>query len=266
MTKHTFKTSLLPPPGPNQPLTVPTESTPIPANPEIFNDALTVRIKVFIDEQKCPIEAEIDTDDHRSWHWVIYDTTTTTAGSSDGTDNVNLNGEDKAQTHPTRLRSGLNDGDDETSPHRLRRPVAVIRLVPPPHAPHEKYTRPDLIASLPAYDLQSEPCVVLSRVAVLPEYRGYGLGRELIRTALDWARGHGVEIDDAYARVIGEAGEKTGKGKGKWNGQVLIHAQVAVEAMYRKFGFETDEALGRWDEEGIEHVGMWQRVDVIDQI
>jgi hypothetical protein len=41
-------------------------------------------------------------------------------------------------------------------------------------------------------------------------------------------------------------------------GVVLVHAQVDVETMYAGLGFETDQSLGRWDEEGIEHVGMFR--------
>lgn len=43
---------------------------------------------------------------------------------------------------------------------------------------------------------------------------------------------------------------------------VLVHAQVSVEKVWEKMGFVTDPRLGRWDEEGIEHLGMWKRVDV----
>lgn len=43
---------------------------------------------------------------------------------------------------------------------------------------------------------------------------------------------------------------------------MLVHAQVQGEKMYERFGFVTDEKMGRWDEEGIEHVGMWKRIDL----
>lgn len=47
-----------------------------------------------------------------------------------------------------------------------------------------------------------------------------------------------------------------------FRGLICIHAQTGVQKVWRKYGFETDEGMGTWDEEGIEHVGMWKRVDV----
>jgi predicted GNAT family N-acyltransferase len=87
----------------------------------------------------------------------------------------------------------------------------------------------------------------------MPEYRGLGLGRRLVETALGWAAVHGVEISAAIA-ARGPVGG--------WRGLVLVHAQVDVERMYAGLGFMTDEGLGRWDEEGIEHVGMFRRIVV----
>ncbi|KAF9883361.1 hypothetical protein FE257_003528 [Aspergillus nanangensis] len=234
-SSNTFTTTLLPPP--NKPLTRPTPTTPTPpTNPQAFNDAFTVRTKVFVDEQSCSLDEELDADDPRSWHWVIYDDT---------------------------------------------KPIATIRLVPPPHAPHAAFADPAQATTLPRYDLQAEPCVRITRVAVLTEYRGNGLGRELVEAALGWAATHGDEIQEAYERVIREEeeegkkkkmmmmGEKEGEGRGsemgelrRWTGLALAHAQVSVEKMYVRMGFRTDEPLGRWMEEGIEHVGMWRCVQV----
>jgi len=38
--------------------------------PKTFIDAMKVREQVFVDEQGVPLENEIDSDDHRSCHWV----------------------------------------------------------------------------------------------------------------------------------------------------------------------------------------------------
>ncbi|PKX93612.1 GNAT family N-acetyltransferase [Aspergillus novofumigatus IBT 16806] len=180
---------------------------PIPTNnPPVFNDAMAIRLKVFVEEQHVPASAEIDDDDPRSWQWVIYD-------SSNG----------------------------------VKTPVAVIRLVPPPHAPHELITNPGADASLPKYDIAHEPYIKLTRVAVLREYRGLGLGRRLVDEALGWARAMGRRLRRHELR---------------WKGSVLVHAQVQGEKMYERLGFVTDEEMGRWDEEGIEHVGMWKRIDL----
>ena len=113
-------------------------------------------------------------------------------------------------------------------------PVSTIRLVPPPHPSHPNgYQDPD-----------EEPYVKLTRVATLAQERGKGLSKNLLRTALSWASSHGAEIRNG------------------WEGLVLIHAQTSVEAMYAKMGFVTDIRLGTWDEEGIEHVGMWKSISM----
>ncbi|KAJ5651098.1 Acyl-CoA N-acyltransferase [Penicillium longicatenatum] len=212
-----FTTVIQPPPGPNAKLVLPGQGS---TNPPIFNDAMIVRMRVFVDEQKCSAEGEIDGDDARSWQWVMYDP---------ASENTNA-------------------------------PVAVIRLVPPPQPPHALLTHPEDVGTkdLPAFDWDHEPCIKLTRVAVMPEYRGKGLGRRLVDTVLDWASDHAAEIDEAVAQLASMSnGTAIIK---KWDGLVLVHAQVDVEQMYRGLGFQTDESLGRWDEEGIEHVGMFRRL------
>lgn len=199
-----------------------------------------VRTRVFIDEQNCSPDTEIDTDDTRSWQWVIY-----ASPASDNTTHQEGNSSDSSSVRST--------------------PVAVIRLVPPPQPPHALLTNPsdEENKHLPAYDWIHEPCIKLTRVAVLPEYRGHGLGRRLVQTALEWASSHAGEINDAAARLAAQTKEELQEGTpSAWTGLVLVHAQVDVERMYRGLGFVTDGELGRWDEEGIEHVGMFRRVEV----
>lgn len=113
-------------------------------------------------------------------------------------------------------------------------PASTVRLVPPPHPAHPNgYHNPD-----------ERPYVKLTRFATMAHERGKGLGKVLLQTALDWASTHQQDIGEG------------------WEGLVLLHAQTSVEAMYAKIGFATDQNLGKWDEEGIEHVGMWKRVVV----
>ena len=75
-------------------------SSPLPAHPfaspppphpfthpsvaPLFLSALAVRVPVFVDEQHCSAEEEIDTDDARSWHWVAFVSTGSTADRPDG--------------------------------------------------------------------------------------------------------------------------------------------------------------------------------------
>lgn len=194
MENTPVKILMIPPPGDIvSPRGFPADPRPSGA-PQVFLDAMEVRIKVFCDEQKCPLEEEIDEDDQRSWHWVAY----------------------------------LPD----PSGHDV--PVSVIRMVPYPHGPHPNgYLDPD-----------EEPYWKIGRVATLASARGKGLSRKLTEEALGWMAAHHNELPPG------------------WNGLVLSHAQVSVEKMYAKLGFVTDVNLGRWDEVGIEHLGMWKRVEL----
>lgn len=111
-------------------------------------------------------------------------------------------------------------------------PVSVIRIVPPPHGPHPNGFN----------DPREEQYVKLGRVATMANHRRKGLSRLLTEEAFRWLAAHKSDIGTEY------------------NGLVLCHAQVVVEQMYARLGFVTDQKLGRWDEEGIEHLGMWKRV------
>ena len=88
-----------------------------------------------------------------------------------------------------------------------------------------------------------------------------GLARRLVDEVLEWA---GEVFNDGGGGKGGGKGEgDDGKGDGKdeWRGLLcLVHAQKGVERFYTSCGFVGDESMGRWWEEGIEHLGMWKRV------
>jgi len=163
--------------------------------PQVFLDAMDIRIRVFCDEQKCAIEPELDEDDPKSWSWVAY------------------------QQSP------------ETSDMVA---VSTLRIVPPPHPPHPNGF----------HDPNEEPYVKLTRVATILHARGQGLNKLLMN--------HAFEYLSSQPDLVSSG----------WRGLVLTHAQVSVEGLYAKVGFVTDEKLGKWDEEGIEHLGMWRRLDI----
>jgi predicted GNAT family N-acyltransferase len=181
-----LKTKILPPPGPSISMLYQSNSL---QTPQIFRDAMGIRVQVFCTEQGCSAANELDEDDQRSWHWVTY----------------------------------------SSAPDR---PLACIRLVPPPQPPHPNSFE----------DPSEKPYFKLTRLAVVPEVRGQRLARTLCEEALDWAVRNRAQIGEA------------------WDGLVLVHAQIGVEGWWEKVGFRRDERLGRWLEEGIGHLGMWKRL------
>lgn len=225
--------------------------------PSIFCDAMSVRETVFVKEQHVPLENELDSDDPRCFHWVTYASVGAKASPV-------VTPQDKA-------------GDKRKSSTASRVPVGVIRLVPPPHPPHavpgteHKIDNSEDAPRVPvlhdahnagpvsSHNPHNEPYIKLGRLAVLREYRKMRLGKLLVDTALEWASKHAEEIvppvsamDVEAARVDGKEGEVSAR----WKGLVLVHAQKYVERTWRHYGFERDEGMGEWDEEGITHVGM----------
>ena len=114
------------------------------------------------------------------------------------------------------------------------RAVSTLRMVPPPHPPHPSGF----------HDAAEQPYIKLTRVATLIEARGKGINKHLLNHAFKYLSEHTQDISR------------------DWQGLVLTHAQVAVEGLYAKLGFATDSRLGRWDEEGIEHLGMWKQLNI----
>lgn len=195
-------------------------------------------------EQGCSLEGEVDEDDARSWHFVAF---------AEG------------------------------------RACATLRVVPPDGAHHgerddgvdgegqegerggERATQP-YHGAISMWD-GKEKYIKIGRMATLKEYRGQGVAARLLEEALRWAGAHRDEIsgkgrvDEQRLTASGgkkvEEGEKGGEregGKDEWKGLVLSHAQSEVKGWWTKMGFVEDEGLGRWWEEGIEHVGMWRRL------
>ncbi len=221
---------------------------PVPAH---FIAAMTVRRTVFVEEQRVPAENELDEDDARSFHWVVYASVSS------------------AQ------REGGRRGTDTS-----RAAVATLRLVPPPHPPHpapgsdhkidraeRRQTTTDMGSAGTRWHDSREPYAKLGRLATLPAYRGLGLGRLIVESALDWASKHPLSIVPLPSATSTEAAKVRGglSSKQEWKGLVLVHAQKDVERVWRKLGFERDDSMGVWIEEGIEHIGMWRRIPVQEE-
>ncbi|KAF8473438.1 hypothetical protein BDZ91DRAFT_790179 [Kalaharituber pfeilii] len=266
-----------------------------------FQDAMDVREKVFVKEQGVPFENELDEDDYRSFHWVVYASVASTGHGAQAHRGY------QHHHHHGGGAGGAGGGSGGSSTTRI--PVGTIRLIPPPHASHmhqhqlpspesaqgngHQRHHPD---SPPPTSPHEDNCnyIKLGRLATIPAFRGLGIGKLLVDTALQWAADHPDEVmgDVKWNRRIslsgmgiteqmrkaagakregegvvasavrgGELGAFLATGKG-WDGKVLVHAQKAVKGMWEKFGFVLDESMGEWDEEGIVHVGLWKQIHI----
>lgn len=216
--------------------------------PSTFIEAMNVRESVFVHEQKVPLENEFDHDDARSYHWVVY----------------------ASVSNPS--RSGGRKGSQTSTV-----PVGTIRLVPPPHPPHPTPGSKHMIDNAEGGDATQseavvtswhdgkEPYVKIGRLATMKAYRGLGLARLLMDTAMQWASKNANAILPPLSPTGREKAKlANGVGELRWNGLILLHAQKEVENFYRRQGFVVDEEMGSWIEEGIPHVAMWRRIPLED--
>lgn len=160
-------------------------------------------------------------------------------------------------------------------------PIGTIRLVPFPHPPHpepgSKFTfdaseddstspPPYIIDRATTYHDGVEPYIKLGRIAVMKEFRGAGVSKILANAAITWAQQNPTYFNPS---VLEMGMEKMGATRTDeipvWKGLVCVHAQEQVENAWAKWGFERDEGMGTWDEEGILHVGMFRRLNLEKQ-
>ena len=226
--------------------------------PKTFREAMEVREDVFVKEQNVPLENELDEDDPRSFHWVVYASVGNTAAPSPSA----LRPVDATNTDEERR------GSESTA---TRVPVGTIRLVPPPHKAHAEHTGHDGVDadnSPKEYneDWRNEPYIKLGRLAVLKPYRRLGLSKLLINSATTWATDHEYDIQPPKSPAEIEAAKQEGKAEElPWKGLVLVHAQTQVRRLWENAGFALDPKMGTWMEEGIEHIGLWKRLAVKDE-
>lgn len=162
------------------------------------------------------------------------------------------------------------------------KPIGTIRLVPFPHSPHlepcSSYAADALEAASDAessdpppyivdrtttYHDGTEPYIKLGRIAVLKEFRGSGIAKVLANAAMEWAQQNPTFFNPSTESVglkLSNTGELP-----EWKGLMFVHAQEQVTKAWGKWGFRLDEGMGTWVEEGINHVGMFKRVDIARQ-
>ncbi|KAI9862610.1 MAG: hypothetical protein M1824_001159 [Vezdaea acicularis] len=233
--------AFLPPPGDaisNYNRLAPSSDQPSNIPPH-FIDAMTVRETVFVNEQSVPLSNEMDIDDRRSFHWIVFASVSSSASTPDG----------------------------RRSSEGNRKAVGTVRLVPPPHKVHGKDEPGQglthgVLPKTQMYDGE-EVYVKLGRLATVKAYRGLGLGKLLVTAALEWARTHPAEVMPHWNPAKQEA--VGGEREERWKGLVLVHAQKNAEKVWARLGFVKDSELGEWDEEGIVHVAMWRRIEVVDK-
>ena len=203
---------------------------PARAIPQGFIDAMIVRETVYVHEQGVPLENELDEDDPRSFHWTAYASVPNKSNGSTSDD----------------VRKGSGS---------TKMPIGTIRLVLPPHGLHPNGSHYTDVHK------DNESYVKLGRLAVIKEFRKAGIGKLLIETALALVRDHPYDmaptvdasgLEQVHQREVGM----------DFRGLICVHSQTGVQKVWRRYGFETDESMGHWDEEGIDHVGMWKRVDI----
>lgn len=156
-------------------------------------------------------------------------------------------------------------------------PIGTIRLVPFPHTPHPEpgsvytFDAEEVLSGPPPYITDrattfhdgKEPYFKLGRIAVVKEFRGAGVARMLVSTALTWAQENPTFFNPSVTTVgMENLGAKCAEDIPVWKGLVCAHAQESVEKTWEKFGFELDEGMGSWEEEGIKHVGMFRRLSL----
>ncbi|CAK7213037.1 hypothetical protein SCUCBS95973_001663 [Sporothrix curviconia] len=263
------------------------EPTAQPRKGEIdptFLDAMTVRHKVFIVEQKVPLECELDEDDPRSCHWVAH--------MSDGGDNTSVISQQAVgciravpypqSPHPIPGAAyTIIDGVNEIKGRWVRKADAGSNGETPklPLSPPTSTTPQSALEFIPASADDTpaaagsaggaggadratslhdgkEPYIKLGRIAVLPYFRGFRLGQYLVQTTLDWIKANPTFFDEHDPEAAAATAET------KFNGLVCVHAQVHALGFYTRLGFAVDEGMGTWWEEGIPHVGMFLRLDL----
>lgn len=166
----------------------------------------------------------------------------------------------------------------------------------PPATNSQNPNKPHHVPGIGPLDPE-EPYIKLGRLAIVKPCRGSGLGPLLVETAIAWALENPQQMADMetlYVHIftsltayrlnhfadLRSSGDihpaddhvdvstrgRTSASPRPWNGLILTHAQRPLEQYYNRLGFVRDEIMGVWDEEGIDHIGMWRRVDVSEPV
>ncbi|KAJ2974436.1 hypothetical protein NQ176_g6060 [Zarea fungicola] len=88
----------------------------------------------------------------------------------------------------------------------------------------------------------------------------------LVNTAIQWLKDNPSYFDPSITELgLDQIGARRETDIPSWVGLICVHAQKDVQAVWERFGFKVDEGMGSWWEEGILHVGMFQRLDITEK-
>ncbi|KAI1873695.1 uncharacterized protein JN550_002964 [Neoarthrinium moseri] len=218
--------------------------------PRVFMDAMEVRESVFVREQGVPLEFEHDGDDARSLHWVVY-----------------------ASVNQVVAQERRDAAGNVVQPRRSStrtQPIGTVRLVPFPHPPHPErggryvdnllQNEAELASSLTASQEAR-----IGRLAVVKEFRGHRIAGQLWAAARAWLENNQDYFNPSVQELGLDALKAGVNDVPRWNGLVGVHAQEDVVPVWERWGFQVDEGMGRWWEEGIPHVGMFLRLKLKDK-
>jgi predicted GNAT family N-acyltransferase len=208
---------------------------------QAFIDAMTVREKVFVEEQEVPLERELDSEDKNSHHWVVYASVATKTkqsiplnqplpagaeGSPDTAPSEQRRRSSGVQAGSTGRRRSSTSGDGASGAGHML-PVGTIRAIPPegvyPHSTSRRSSSPAITPTSPVHPnvpglpsnppavqenpaphptvFPNEPYVRLGRLATLPAYRGHGISRLLISSVLDYVRKNPRAFSSTYSNL-----------------------------------------------------------------
>ncbi|KAI0974747.1 hypothetical protein F4678DRAFT_420682 [Xylaria arbuscula] len=173
-------------------------------------------------------------------------------GNGNGNGSLNGNGEKHGEANP--LNGNLDGAATEPQRHRALSLIDERRMSDPFPFGADRQTD---------FHDGKEPYVKLGRMAVVSEFRGHQVAVQLWNAAKKWLQENPTYFNPSVKELgmdtmkVGSADEIP-----KWNGLVCVHAQAAVTKVYERWGFKIDQGMGRFYEEGIPHVGMFQRLEV----
>lgn len=208
-----------------------------PGIPTVFLDALSVRLPVFVEEQKVLAENELDEEDERAHHVVLYTGTNNPIGYSRGLPmctlrfvEVVLKQDDWSHYNDVNIPEGW-----EIPPAGpLSFKPGADPLVEPVHYPSDCWDG-------------KEPYIKLGRMATLKVFRKQAMAKKLLQWTFGWILNNQEQFSLGHNTLI------------------LVHAQREVQHFYATQGFVLDVIMGVWVEEGIDHVGMWKRLKPEEQ-